>query len=56
MLLLRQLIRPVVWLQAFPGSRQAKSPGPDYHPTPSLLPRTQVLKSLLLSALSVPST
>lgn len=31
MLLLGQLIRPVVWLQAFPGTWQAKSPGIDYH-------------------------
>lgn len=38
MLLPGQLIKSVVWLQAFPGTQQAKSPGIDYQPTrPGLL-------------------
>lgn len=44
--LLGRLIRPVVWLQAFPGTQQAKSPGTDYQPTlplsPAQSPGTQV--------------
>lgn len=46
MVLLGQLIRPVVWLQALPGTQQAKSPGTDCQPTlPLLLAQTQVLRS-----------